>query len=414
MKKEIHDRLPKKKQLGLAQLIPLGIVVLLAGYGIGEVVHLINPDNHLNSPTLISGTPQPDTSDRNNISACIYSRVEADCVKPVPLETTLNQIVSFSQMLLESKDEMSNNSFSNIFGSANILYYAITDFLNNDPNAIDFFTNQSLFGEARGGSTTNHWQLATTTPDASTPVPYQTPETVSIKPEQHLYLPQIRVDEQGLPIIDIENIDIIGTYFHEWFHSAKAIQDWKNLGTFTKDTEPYTNPKYTALYEQEEYQAEFYGDVAKISMLRRYGLIDQYHNQLSNDEGFKNNAIDLASIAYFLDQNGITPENPIWPFLYDVTSVQSINFNRTMFNLTGDKQYQDKINETILKWQNYPWTSEELDLIRKMIDQGQAEGWLLPDSVPPLPEASSTKSELANSLFKDALIRVEEFDDLEI
>ncbi len=403
-----------KKKLGPVQLISLSIVALLAGYGIGEVFHSIDPDGHLSSPTLISGTPKPDTLDRNNISICIRNRVETDCVQPVSLETTLNQIVSFSQMLLESKDEMSINSFNNIFGSANILYYSITDYLNNDPNAIDFSVNQSLFREASGGSTINHWQLATTTPYVSTPISLQTPEIISIEPEQHLYFPQIRVDQQGLPIIDIENMDAMGTYFHEWFHGAKAVQDWKIFGTFANETQLYNNPKYTALYEQEEYQAEFYGDVAKISMLKRYGLMDQYYSQLSNDAGFNNNAIDLASIAYFLDQNGITPENPIWPFLYDVTSVQSIYYNRAMFDLTGDKQYQDNINETILKWQNYPWSLEELELVNKMISQGLTEGWILPNSIPPLPETSSAKSELADSLFKDALTRAEAFDELEI
>jgi len=379
--------LPNKNRISLTKLVPLSILALLAGYGIGELNHLINPEI---MTTPISGTPKPGTSARNDMSTCLDFHTEVDCVQPMSLETTLNQIVYSSQMLLESKDQMSNNSFSTLFNSANILYYAITDFLNNDPNAIDFFTNESLFREASGGSTINNWQRATTTPDNRTAIPYQTPGTISISPEQHLYLPQIRVDKQGFPIIDIENIEAISTHFHEWFHGAQAIQDWKNYGTFFKDNQPYINSKYTGLYSQEEYQAEFYGDIAKIAMLKRYGLIDQYYKQLKDDIGMKNNGTDLSSIAYFLDQNGITPENPLWPLLYDVSSIESLKYHREMYRLTGDQQYQDKINETIAKWQNYPWSAEEIELVQRLIDQGLLEGWILPDSIPSLPETSST------------------------
>ena len=61
-----------------------------------------------------------------------------------------------------------------------------------------------------------------------------------------------------------------------------------------------------------------------------------------------------------------------------------------MYRLTGDQQYQDKINETIAKWQNYPWSAEEIELVQRLIDQGLLEGWILPDSIPSLPETSST------------------------
>lgn len=409
MDKEIRKKLPKKNKLSLKLLIPLGMTALAVGYGIGQLINQTKINNGSSGIPTQAGTPGPGTSDRNNISICLEDRKESDCVKPISLESTLNQIANFSAILMNSKSEISENSFNTITNSAKTVYNSITGYLNNEPGSIEFFANESIFPEADGGSSINHWQLATATPNVLTPAPYQTPITISIKPEEHLYLPQIEYAGQGDLIINVDNIRAIGTRFHEWFHTDQAIEYWKMNGTFNNKKEPYSTSRYTANYDKEEYEAEFYGDVAQMAILKKYGLLDKYYEGFKNDKGQNVNGIDLASIAYFLDQNGVTPDNPIWPLLYDVTSAESIKYNTEMFQLTGDKKYQDQINETMSRWQNYPWTKEEVELVKKLIDQGTAEGWIFPDSIPPLPEPASAEMNLADQLFKTALQPQKEF-----
>lgn len=387
----IIDKSPSKNKVQLSTYAYIGFGLIGLGFAIGELMHIVNATSDTltsSAPTAILGTPEPDTVDRLSISYCIEQRPEEYCVEPVSFDETKDIIAVSSKMLMENSNLMSPNSFTHIFGESKKLYDMITSFQNGDPGAITFFSNLSLFPEAEGGSSRLVWELATATPNVEVQSS-NTPETVAINPELHLYLPRMEKDANGDMVINAKNMMAIGTYFHENYHLGRAIERWETTGTFKPSDLPYSDPKYTALMDAEEYEATFYGDVAQMSLIKAYGLESEYYAIPDRAGEMKRYGFDLGSIEYFLDQNNITPDNPICPLLYDILFVKSPVFSKHMYDLTGDKSYLDEFNEASTIWNSYPWSDEERSLMETMMQQGLREGWILPDSIPPIPEPTS-------------------------
>lgn len=401
MKEKTKKGLPKKeKKLNPLTVAALGITAIAFGFGL-SILH-----SKISDYLSPSGTPAPDTSNRDNISTCIDNLVEKYCVATTSLDETQGLIAIFTKMIFSNKDLMSESSYNVLFNSSRNVYDAIESFQNNEPGAIEFFSNTSLFKEASGGSVTEKWDLTTVTPNPVNPKPPGTPETVSINPEEHLYVPQIEKDENDNVVMSLKNIDAIGIYFHEYYHLNSALETWQLTGTFEKNKTPYSTEKYQGYFHLEEYQAEFYGDIAQMILIKANGLEKSYYE---TNEILKLTGVDLPSIALYMDRNGIKPENPLWSFMYDNLSYQSVKFNETMYGVTGNEDYKTEANRIRLRWQSYNWTQEEVDFIKQMEQVGIEEGWILPDTIPQLPEPTSSiyqNTDLWEQLFTREQIEV--------
>ena len=206
MEKKIRKRLPKKEnKLNPSVIVGLGITTIALYFGLEGLYSLIT-DHFGLGENIFAGTPVPGTQNRKNISTCLDNLGEKYCVAPTTLDKTKDLIAVFTKMIFDKKNLISESSYNILFDSSRNVYDAMESFQNNEPGAIKFFSNTSLFQEASGGSAVQKWDLATVTPNAINPQPVGTPEVVSVNPEEHLYVPQIERDTNGNVIKSLEHL----------------------------------------------------------------------------------------------------------------------------------------------------------------------------------------------------------------
>jgi hypothetical protein len=317
--------------------------------------------------TRSSATPEPGSVGRNNISLCLDTYRMESCAAPESLGQAKQQMIDIWVRLANIQRDHPELLSSRSFG-------AITDMLNTDMSAITEDENgrgsitihpyMSLYSEADGGE-----ELANERHNLLT--------GINTKPYLSIVVPQLH------SIPDDANTD--GVIVHEWGHAARAIIRWQTTGSFDESPDhDFDGSKYhSQTVSLEEYEMEWYGDVAEIAIAQQNGDLDNPAYRKVVDERLNLYGGDIAYEAWWLDQHGVTPDNPLWQILYDS---QDYSFNSMMVKKYGSQSYAVKAQAVRDTWDAYPWTLREENQVTQMIADGMASGFITsPKTFPPLP-----------------------------
>lgn len=307
-----------------------------------------------------NATPLPDTVRRNNVSICLMDKNPEACVAPITREMYISELEYQLQFIEQNKADISQYVYNVISQTTSVLLQEIILNKEGVQESVQINPFESHFKEADGGMTKSK----------------ENKQDLS-NPRIELYLP---VTDQNL-----QPPQTAGTKMHEEFHAVISILRHKLGSSIVDDenAEGFGNSKYKSqTVDLEEYRAQFFGDVFEILLAKKTGAINtpEYQNVVNGYIEKYGNYIPF--ISAWCDKNNIKPEDPLYQLLYDSISW---NLNRKGYERFGSEDYLKREQLLLQNWSNYPWTTEEIDLLNQMKRDGVNEGWLTSDGLPPSP-----------------------------
>lgn len=299
-----------------------------------------------------NATPRPGMVERDNVSVCLKNKEPEACFTPSPVSELSTYVIDWLDFITTNKGngQISENASTVISDGLATLSRELSGFIKGEPNSIEFTYNNSLFPESDGGTT----------------IVGPTRKTFlrTVPPKVEFFLPQGSLSDPGKVSHD-------GTRVHEFLHGAWRIDSFRSSGFF--DIQDAT---------QEELNAEFYGDVATIFLAKTLGVEQnpQFKEQVNKDIEFSGKYFPF--IAWFLDQKGIVPENPLWRILYNTSFYYSTQSSYLKF---GNPSSLKALEEYRKNWNAYPWTEQEKAMMLEMFQQGVEQGYMTEWAYPDFP-----------------------------
>jgi hypothetical protein len=298
-----------------------------------------------------NATPRPGMIERQNVNICHDNKNSEACSTPVHIEV-LNQYINDWQIFLSiNKDngQISPNSSDMVLDALSILSDEIDANLEGTQDSIKIDFKEALFPESDGGKT------------RISPIG---PKELSIvyPPKIEFFLPQASLN-------DPTRISQNGTKIHEILHGAWRIKKHHETGSFEVEND-----------WQEELSADFYGNVAQLFLAKSLGIEQNPQFRGHIEENTETYGTYFPFLAWFLDQNGITPDNSLYEILYQVHGY----YNAQTMYLKYRNDYDLKLMEEYRKiWNEYPWTDQEKEFLLKLFQAGAEQGymkkWAYPD-----------------------------------
>jgi len=298
-----------------------------------------------------NATPRAGMIERQNVNICHDIKNSEACSTPVHIGV-LNQYVNDWQIFLfRNKDngQISFNSSNIVFEALSVLSDEINANLEGKPDSIKINFNEALFPESDGGKTIVS--------------PIGPKELSIVYPSKiEFFLPQASLD-------DPTHISQNGTKIHEILHGAWRIKKHHETGSFEVEND-----------WQEELNADFYGNVTQLFLAKSLGIEQNPQFRQHIEENMETFGTYFPFLAWFLDQNGITPDNSLYEILYKVNGY----YNAQTTYLKYRTDYDLKLMEEYRKiWNEYPWTDQEKEFLLKLFqagaEQGYMKNWAYPD-----------------------------------
>ena len=325
----------------------------------------------------INATPYPNSLLRMSVSSCVARKnPENACVDPLPISKLLNLINQEQMLIIAHRADISDYSYRGLTKTFSTIVQDIQANQDGEANSVPVSSFISKFPYAAGGTTVTQVDRNNTNPKGM------------------LYLPQFNSDSSSSTVSTPQSANMLA---HEGTHLSEAINRFSSgkgiLAKSSSDkTGDFTGSDYHGqTVNQEEYTANYLGDVLEIVLASTSGDIDslQYKNFIQNDIDFKGHYTPF--ISAWCDHHDILPENPLYQLLFDTDSWYPY---KQMAEKYGDQNYIDREKEIVHNWNNFPWTPEYIDLMNRMIAEQTKAGQMIPGAYPQVPSYIKTGSEI--------------------